>query len=188
MNPLSAREQITLSEDHPLPNPPQGIPGLISGDAIVQAYVNLMQDQCDRKNANIQGIYANLLQQWRDNNARGVFNPAPGPMELVHLNQAAAANYERTGVGSALMFSFYDQWDPTVPPGTIASPPPQPIPPAKTAESIGDRIPGTSNLYAALGGPYDASEVGTEQTVAGAKYQLINMSPMTFEPAWMKEG
>ncbi len=187
MNPLNAREQIQASEDHPLPNPPLGIPGLVSSDAIIQAYVALMQDQCDRKNAMIVGVYQNLLQQWKDANARGIYNPAPGPMTLVHLNRDAAAKYETTGVGAAAMFSFYDQWDPDVPPGTIATPPPPPPITPKTPESIGQHIPGSSNLYEALGGPYEANEVGTEQNVAGSRYVLINSTPMGFKPMWLKE-
>lgn len=184
---MNAREQIQLGEDHPV-NAPAGIGGLISSDMIVANFVALMQDQCDRKNAMIQGIYGNLIANWKENNSRGIFNPAPGPMTLVHLDRNATADYERTGIGSAKLFSFYDQWDPDVAPGTIFTPPPPPLPPAKTMEHVGDRVPGTSSLYAALGGPYDPSEVGSEITDAGVKYVLINSTPMGFRPMWLKES
>lgn len=187
MNPLNAREQIQLSEDHPLPNPPLGIPGLVSSDAIVAAYVALMQDQCDRKNDMIQGIYGKLIADWKDNNSRGISNPAPGPMTLVHLDQAAAADYERTGTGAAKLFLFYDQWDPAVPPGTIYAPPPAPPPPAKTAEHVGDHVPGTSSLFFAAGGPYTPSELGNELTTDNGRFVLINSTPMGFRPMWLKQ-
>lgn len=185
MNPLNAREQIQLSEDHPLPNPPIGIPGLISSDAIVAAYVALMQQQCDLKNTWIQGVYGKLVADWKDNNSRGIYNPAPGPMTLVHLNADVAAEYEKTGVGSAGMFAFYDMWDPDAAPGSMYTPPPAQKPPEKAEQTVGERIPGTSNLYNPVGS-YSSADVGSEITKDGAKYVLINSTPMGFRPMWLK--
>lgn len=183
MNPLDAREQIQIPEDTPYEKPPGGIPGFVSSDAIVAAYVALLQDQAARKNTMIQGIYGNLIQHWKDNNSRGIYDPAPGPMILVSIDPAAAAAHERTGVGAAKIFQFQTMWDPDAPPGTIAKPPVTPPPTSSDAgvNPVGPVVPGTDPaLRKNLGGPYKAYDLDPSQ-----KYMLVNFSPMNEDPGKM---
>lgn len=182
MNPLDVSTQIPNQPDINLPEPPKGIPGLISADAIIQSYVSLLQQEVQKLNDFAWNAYLGLLSQWKSNNAAGINLPAPGPATLAAVDTNAAIHWETTGKNFSAQFVYYQKWDPNTPPGTIAAKPAPPEPPAKSAESVGALIPGTSNLYAALGGPYDPSECGKPN----GEYTLINMTPFGWEPAWRK--
>lgn len=184
-NPLDVSTMIPQVPDTPLPLPPQGIPGFIAGDAIVQAYVNLMLQQVQKLNDFALADYNGLVTHWKSDNAAGVYRPAPPPVTLAMVDPAAAAAYETTGVGFAKMFSFYTQFDPSAPPGSVF----QSVvatPPDKTAESVGGLIPGTEDMYTALGGPYEPSEFGKQVTTPTGAFHLVNMTPMGWRPAWRK--
>lgn len=167
--------------------PVQGIPGLISGDAITQSYVALMQDQVKRANDFALGIYNDLLSKWHGANARGTYNPAPGPVILAGVNPKAAAIALNTGKGFPSIIYYTQYYDATAPPGTIFTAPTPPLPPPKNW-SVGKRVVGTNNLYYAEGGPYSESDVGEELTVGSDKFQLILGSPMGASYFFLKEA
>jgi hypothetical protein len=184
-NPLDVSTMIPQVEDNPHPLPPQGIPGLISADAIVQAFVNVLEMEVQKLNDFALADYNGLVTHWKSDNAAGVYRPAPGPVTLAMVDPIAAAQYEVTGVGFNKIFSFFTQFDPSAPPGTVFQPLVTP-PPEKTAESVGGLIPGTEDLYLALGGPYDPSEFGKSVTTVTGHFHLVNMTPMGWKPAWRK--
>lgn len=189
MNPLDVSEVVKPIADIPggYPLAAQGIPGLISGDAITQNFVNELCSEVQKANDYAWSAYEGLMSQWKSNNQAGIYRMAPGPVTLAAVNQKAAAAWLQTGIGGVGIISYYQQWEPATPPGTmLAAPVPEP-PPAKTAESVGALVPGTYNLYATIGGPYEASEIGNEITVNGAAYVLINSTPMGFRPMWLKK-
>lgn len=150
----------------------QGIPGLISADAITASYLALMADQVKRENDLALGVYGHMIQVWHDNNARGIFQPAPGPVKLALFNPKVGTTYLTDGKNGAQVITYALYWDPAVPPGTIASPPP-PVT-SSGPHTVGAKVAGTDNIYRAEGGTYTDPDIGTETTGAdGGKYVLV---------------
>lgn len=188
MNPLDVSEAVKPIQDVPggYPLAAQGIPGIISGDAVTQNFVSVLCAEVQKANDFAWGDYQGLLTQWKSDNAKGIFRPAPGPVTLATVDQRAAAAWLQTGTHGAGIIGYIQQFDPEFPPGTVESAPAPPPSPAKTAESVGGLIPGTFDLYSALGGPYDPGEVGKTLETPNGHFALINSTPMGFRPMWKK--
>lgn len=188
-NPLDVSTQVQpFTDASEPPGEVLGIPGFISQDAFTQVFVTEIMRQYNLKNKQASDAYHGLLAMWKSDNEHGVYHPAPGPVTLAAINQVALGQWLNGVKGTSdKIVSFYQSFDPAIPPGTVFQPAPPPPPPDKTAESVGPLLPGTYDIYAALGGPYAPSEDGKPlQTPAGA-FVLINMSPMgNWEPAWKK--
>jgi hypothetical protein len=189
MNPLDVSETVKPIEDIPggFPLAVQGIPGVISADSVTQNFVDVLCSEVQKANDYAWMCYEGLLTQWKSNNDHGIYHPAPGPVTLASVNRTLAGQWLQKGTGGAGIISYYQQYEPEIPPGTIQHPPAPAAAPDKTAESVGPLVPGTYNLFAALGGPYEASEVGKTIQANGATYVLINSTPMGFRPMWLKQ-
>lgn len=177
MDPLDIRETLPPLKDLDyIIIPVQGIPGFIQADAITQNFVNLLVDQVQRKVTYIQGIYNTLLDHWKSDNQRGVFNPAPGPMWLASVNTKVAASYLNTGKGGSSVFVYFQQWDKDVPPGTIFSPTPTVV--DNSTIGVGNKVPGTMDLYYTTGRKPTDLDIGTE--TSDGMYTLIGFMEASY--------
>lgn len=182
---LDVRTMLSpLADIPPSPMFEVGIPGLVTGDAIAQKFVEWLRAEIQTKVDMVVGRYSGQIQTWRGNNERGIYAPAPGPMMLASLDAAALERYVRTGTGGAAVYDFYEQSDPLVPPGTILKPPAPPAPVPIPDDPIGELIPGTANLYVAIGSWLPTS-YGVTRSKNGHTFKLINMSPVGWFPAWL---
>lgn len=188
-NPLDVSNYLTNPDPKDVPaGPVKGIPGVISADAVTQSYVNLLAGQCQKENDYVTGIYNDAIRRWMDDNAKGIFHMAPGPMRLGIFNPKAAAAFLNGDASQYIIYTFYDSWNPAYPPGTLASPPPPPTV-STTLPLVGEHVPGTvdgiGGLYKALGNSLlDPSLFGEHDP--SDSYELVLRTPFDPTPYWRR--
>lgn len=182
VNPLDASQGVSVGKDNPT-GPPVSV-GSISGDAIVQNFVRVLQDEIAHANAIALANYHGQLYHWDDNNQHGIFGPAPQAATLVIVNPAAAATFEVTGTGSASVISTTQYWE--VPPGLIMQAPAKPAPIPPPANPVGQKIVNTSNLYeVAAGDTHGNGETYTDTSVTPNVVYIKLASPFG-DAVWMR--